>query len=158
MKKIKLQFNKIEKKKVGWLGKKIDIQPIINNESRLYICKEIERCFNERMAEKEDSIPLNLGLSADLDVLICSLQTNADLDNVSYEDMVLSGFINFVKDNIINYSEVKKDVDGLITILTIKSLIPDLNNVFTEVNVFDNIKDKSPEEIQKLIDILKKGE
>lgn len=154
MKKVKLQFDKCVKKKVDWNGQKFEIQPLVDNKNKLYIYNEIERCFNERIKEQEDNIPLNLGLSADLDMLICALQTNVNLDDVSYDDMVTSGFVSFVKSNINNYNEIKQNVDSLIIVLVIKSLLPDLSNFLTEFDIMGGIKDKSPEEIQKMLEVL----
>jgi hypothetical protein len=155
MKKIKLKFENEKTKTLDWNGQKFKVNPIINNENKLYIYSEIERCYNERIKEKEAGIPLNMGLSADLDVIVCSLQTNVDLTDVSYDDMVSSGFISLVKGNIYNYNEVKDDVNSLIFSLRLESMIPDLSDIFDGTNVFEGIEKKSPEEIQRLIDLLK---
>jgi len=155
MEKIKIEFNPCETQKEVWNGYEIEIKPYIDNGTKLYILETIEQIYKERLEEKEENVPLNMGLTADVDVLLCSLQTNVDFDGADYEGMINSGFVSYIKNKVVNYKEVKEEINTLVTMLTIKSLIPDMNTVLDDINFLSDVKSKTPEELTNMISLFK---
>lgn len=111
-------------KKIG--DQSFKIKPFISIEEKEYILNQICKSLSERISEKENIVPLMLGVQADLDLLICAICTNVNMDNIDYETVYNSEFLTLVKDNIVNYKDIENTINNLMLFIRITSLLPDL--------------------------------
>ena len=153
--KVKLNFKKKRKitKKIG--DQSFKIKPFISLNEKEYILNMICKSFNSRIESGEDFSYLIAGIQADLDMLVCTMCTNVDLENVKYEDIYNSEFIPVVKENVINYRDIEQSCNNMITILRISSLLPDLNKITEDFDIKKLTEGKSVEEIEELTKALK---
>lgn len=148
---VKLDFKKKRSitKKIG--DQNFKIKPFISIDEKEYILNTILSSLEKRIKENEGIIPLIMGIEADLDLLVCIICTNVNLEGIKYDDIYNSGFFSIVKENIINYDDIKDAANTLIYLLKITNMLPDLDEKF---NIEDIVKDKTPEEISALTDFI----
>ena len=153
--KVKLNFKKKRKitKKIG--DQSFKIKPFISLNEKEYILNVICDSFNSRIESGEDYSYLASGIQADLDMLICAMCTNVDLEGMEYEDIYNSEFIPIVKESIINYRDIEQSCNNMITVLRISSLLPDLNKTAENFDIEKLMEGKSVEEIEEFTKALK---
>lgn len=152
---IKLNFKSKRRvtKKIG--DQSFKIKPFISLSEKEYILNAICESFNSRIESGEDISCLISGIQADLDMLICTMCTNVDLEGIEYENIYNSEFIPMVKESIINYKDVEQSCNNMITILRISTLLPDLNKITEDFDIKKLTEGKSVEEIEELTKALK---
>lgn len=151
---VKLNFKKKRNitKKLG--DQSFKIKPFISIDEKEYILNAICGSLTERMEEKEEITPLILGIQADLDMLICILCTNVNLEGVKYEDIYNSEFLSIVKENIVNYKDIEKSCTDLVYFLKIINSLPDISGLSENFDIKKLMEGKSPEEIEELTNII----
>lgn len=154
-KNVKLNFHskKNVTKKIG--DQSFKIKPFISIAEKEYILEKIAESINERLDREEDIVPLIAGIQGDLDMLICFICTDVNLDGIDYKDIYNSEFIPMVKSCIINYDDIEKSCNSLMTILKFAHLIPDLSILKDNFNLEDLAKNRTPEEIEGIINVIK---
>ena len=93
------------------------------------------------------------GVDADIQIMVmgfCVTDAEFDIENTTYEDLLNSGFLYFVLDEVVNYQDIRNSAHDMIRLFVICERIPDIS----ELSKFDT-KGLDKETIDGLTEIVK---
>lgn len=109
----------------------VKIKPYVSLNEKADILAKAYNSYLERVEESGGLVEIIAGLDADVQVLVL-LASVPDLelpDEITYDELLGSGFIHFVLKEVVNYPDIRNSVHDLIRLFVISERIPDINEM-----------------------------
>ena len=142
-KKIKLNVEKVEnvvEKEI--YGQKFKFNKYLDQSSCEFVVKQCVEAFIKKNNEEMDYITAMNSTLQTMNICLCYLTTNIEIDDVAYEDLYIMGVFKTIEETLINYQEIKSIViaciglmfnyvvyGALIKLPTTKDMADNLNNI-----------------------------
>jgi len=151
--KIELKKSKLLKKKYN--GQVIEIDPYVSLEMKEYILTSAYENYLTRIEESGGLIEAVTGVDADIQIMIigASVKNIEFPDDMTYEDLLHSGFLDFVLKRIVNYDDIRNSAHDLIRLFVISERIPDINEMSKSLP--DSLKNMNKEDLEMMTETLK---
>ena len=149
--KVDLKKPKMIKKK--YHGQEFLINPYVSLVQKEAILTEAYKSYLKRIDESGGLIEAITGVDADIQIMVmgfCATDAEFDIENTTYEDLLNSGFLYFVLDEVVNYQDIRNSAHDMIRLFVICERIPDIS----EISKFDT-KGLDKETIDGLTEIVK---
>lgn len=127
---------KVDLKKVKTITKKyhgqiFEINPYVSLSSKEIILTSAYTEYLSRIEESGGLIEAITGVDADIQMMILgSCVSGLEFEEgATYDDLLTSGFLYFVLDEVINYRDIRDSAHDLIRLFVISERIPDINEM-----------------------------
>ena len=128
--KINLRKSRIVKRKYN--GQEFEIKPYITLIEKKAILTEAYKSYLSRVEESGGLVEAIIGLDADIQMMIvglCVKDIEVDNEEITYEDLLNSGFLYLVLKEVVNYQDIRNSAHDLIRMFVICERIPDVNEL-----------------------------
>lgn len=109
------------------------------------LCKTvIDECigrFIEINNENHDFTSSIMSVLQTMNISLCYLTTNIDIDNVSYEDLCAIGIFKAIEETLINYKEIKDNVMSCIGLMFDYIIFNAIEQLPSSKQMNDNLQD-----------------
>jgi len=146
--KVNLKKSKLLKKEYN--GQKFKIDRYISLGMKEAILTSAYNEYLKRVEESGGLIEAIVGVDADIQMMVVGACVK-DLEfdkGVIYEDLLNSGFLYFVLDEIVNYKDIRDSAHDLIRLFVISERIPDIEQMS---NIVPSEKNKMTKEVAEVM-------
>jgi hypothetical protein len=159
--KIKLNVEKLDniiEKEI--CGQKFKFNTYLEQEYCKFIIDECINRFIEINNENKDFALSIMSINQTINICLCYLTTNIDINNISYEDLSSLGIFKIIENTLINYNEIKENVFNSITMMfnyIIYNTLEQLPNSKQMIENLQEIKDvftSNPEKAKEFANIV----
>lgn len=154
--KIKLKKRKSVNK--TYRGQKLEINPYINLEQKQFILEKAYESYLTHLEESGGLIEAITGMDADIQMMTIGFAlTDIEFEkDTTYNDLLTSGFLYCVLDEIVNYQDIRNSAHDLVRMFVISDRIPDISEL--SMALPDAMKTMNKEDIDMMTDTLKEME
>ena len=159
--KIKLDIKKIDniiEKEI--YGQKIKFNKYLDQKSCGFIINECIETLGATSDQNKTLATALIGVLQTMNICLCYLTTNIDIEDVSYEDLYIMGVFKTIEETLINYNEIKEMVILCISLIYDYVIYGTLENLPTTKQMTENlegIKDifsSNPEKAKEFANII----
>ena len=121
-------------------GQKIKFNTYLNQESCLFVISECLDRFIESNNETRNFIIAMNETIRTMNIALCYLSTNIEIENISYDDLYIIGIFKEIKETLINYDEIKTIVISCITLIFDYVIYNTLEKIPSNEQMIDNLE------------------
>lgn len=140
--KIKLNVEKIDniiEKEI--CGQKFKFNKYLNEEECSFVINECMKHFIKTNNEKQNFSLSVMSSIQMMNICLCYLATNIDIDNISYEDLYIMGIFEEIKNTLINYQEIKDNVLTSISLMFNYIIYDAIEKLPSNKDMVDNLQE-----------------
>lgn len=128
---MKVELKKPKKLVKTYKKQEFEIKPYITLDEKAEILTRAYESYLNRIEESGGLIEAISGMDADVQVLVMLYSVpGLELpENVTYEELLESGFLYFVLNEVVNYQDIRNSVHDLVRLFVISERIPDINQM-----------------------------
>lgn len=152
---MKIKLKKAKTVKKMYRGTELEIEPYIPLEYKEFILQKAYESYLTRLEESGGLIEAIAGVDADIQMTIIGLAVK-DIEfkeDTTYNDLLTSGFLNCVMDEVVNYQDIRNSAHDLIRLFVISERIPDISEMSKSLP--DSLKNMNKEDLEMMTETLK---
>ena len=152
---MKIKLKKMKTVKKMYRGIELEIEPYIPLEHKEFILQKAYESYLIRLEESGGLIEAIAGVDADIQMTIIGLAVK-DVEfkeDTTYNDLLASGFLYCVLDEVVNYQDIRNSAHDLIRLFVISERIPDISEMSKSLP--DSLKNMSKEDLEMMTETLK---
>lgn len=152
---MKIKLKKVKTVKKMFRGQELEIEPYIPLEYKEFILQKAYESYLVRLEESGGLIEAIAGVDADIQMTIIGLAVK-DVEfkeGTTYNDLLTSGFLYCVLDEVVNYQDIRNSAHDLIRLFVISERIPDISEMSKSLP--DSLKNMSQEDLEMMTETLK---
>lgn len=152
------EINNIVEKEI--YGQKVKFNKYLEQEYCQFIINECIENFVNTNNDKQDFSLSIMSILKTMNICLCYLTTNIDIENISYEDLCAMGIFKTIEETLINYKEIKDEIIISINLMfnyliynTLESL-PTTKEMTDNLSEIRNIMVSNPEKAKEYANII----
>lgn len=152
---MKIKLKKAKTVKKMFRGIELEIEPYIPLEYKEFILQKAYESYLVRLEESGGLIEAIAGVDADIQMTIIGLAVK-DVEfkeDTTYNDLLTSGFLYCVLDEIVNYQDIRNSAHDLIRLFVISERIPDISEMSKSLP--DSLKNMNKDDLEMMTETLK---
>ena len=139
--KIKLDIKKINnivEKEI--YGQKFKFNKYLDQNYCEFVINQCLEAFIKNNNEQANYITAMNSALQTMNICLCYLTTNIEIDDVAYEDLYIMGIFKTIEETLINYQEIKTSVISCIGLMFDYVIYNALNQLPTNTEMADNLQ------------------
>lgn len=141
-------------------GQKIKFNKYLEQSYCKVIIETCIESFLGKNDENKDFTTSIMNILQSMNISLCYLTTNINIDNISYEDLCAMGIFKTIEETLINYNEIKESIMMGISIifnyLTYNTLqqLPTTKQMAENLSEIKDIITSNPEKVKEYADVI----
>lgn len=139
--KIKLDVKKVDNVVIKQIhGQEFKFNKYLDQNSCEFVINQCLESFIKKNNEEMNYITAMNSALQTMNICLCYLTTNIEIDNIAYEDLYIMGIFKTIEETLINYQEIETAVISCVGLMFDYVIYNALNQLPTNTEMVDNLQ------------------
>lgn len=159
--KIKLNVKKVDNVVTKQIyGQEFKFNKYLDQNSCEFVINQCLESFIKKNNEEMNYITAMNSILQTMNICLCYLTTNIEIDDIAYEDLYIMGVFQTIEETLINYNEIKNTVIACVGLMFDYVIYNALNQLPTNTDMVNNLEqikeifESNPEKAKEFANII----
>lgn len=159
--KIKLDVKKVDNVAIKQIhGQEFKFNKYLDQNSCEFVINQCLESFIKKINEEKNYIIAINSVLQTMNICLCYLTTNIEIEDVAYEDLYIMGVFKTIEETLINYDEIKNNIIACIEVMFDYVIYNAFEELPTSKEMMNNLKqikevfESNPEKAKEFANII----